>query len=159
MRARPFLLAAGLLCGAALLQAQEERPPCIVYTDIQELRDKYVDQLQRACGEGIQAISITGDHERVVYEIQYADDWGGRVVLPAKMPPLPGFLSVEAASTAAKTCGEILRWIYPVKEFIHHLRDGKGHPVCVTKIAEDGSGATACVHVVGEDAESKGGVS
>lgn len=116
---------------------------CVVSTDIAELRDHYGDRMQRACGQGIQSISITGNHERLLYSIEYVGDWKGRIIAQT-------VAHTEAARMAIESC-KILRGIYPAEVCAHQIRDGKHRPVCATEIALDGSGATVCVDSVGED--------
>jgi len=122
---------------------------CTVTVGIEELRDRWGDQAQRACGPGIRAVSITGDHDRLVYEIQYEADWKGREVAHT-------VAHTEAARTARESC-EILRGLYPAKVCLYFVRDGKGRAICATEVAEDSSGKTGCAGVVGEDDDEQEG--
>ena len=131
-----------LLLAGAIIQASLVSHRCTVTTDIAELRDKYGDQLQRACGAGIRSVSITGDHDRLVYAIRYEGDWRGREIART-------VAHAEASRTARESCA-ILRSLYPAGACSYQVRDGKGRPVCMTEVAEDGSGTTMCVSVVGE---------
>lgn len=138
----PALLLALLLAGP---------PPqgCTVSTDIAQLRERYGDELQRARGQGIESVSITGDHTRLVYMIRYVADWKGREIAHTE--------AHAAASRIGRESCELLRSLYPSDKCSYQVRDGKGRPVCDTEVAANGSGSTVCVGVVGEDDKKREG--
>jgi len=86
-------------------------------------------------------VSITGNHDRLVYTITYAADLAGRRV--ARTPMHAG------ASVAAGTSWSIISAFYSMREFLYVVHDGHDRLVCITKVNEDGSGGTYCVDTVG----------
>lgn len=114
--------------------------PCVATTTVPEFKAG----IARTCGLGIKSVSIEGDHERVVYTITYLADLTGRPVAQTPMH--------AAAVDAARTSWGILFGIYPMHSFSYRVKDGAGHPVCLTEVLDDGSpGVTACVTTVGDE--------
>ena len=131
-----------LFLGLILMMANAETSkPCLVTSDIEEFKAQG-DKLQRACGPGIESVSIIGDHKRLVYKIKYSADWEGREIAHT-------VAHFEASRSARESCS-ILRKLYPTEVCAYRITDGKDHPVCATEIAADESGTTVCVSRVGE---------
>jgi hypothetical protein len=91
---------------------------CKATTDIQE----FEGQIERACGERIQSVSLTGSHERARYVITFAVDLEGMQIAET--------VTAQQAWHAAVTSHEILNGVYPMKRFEYSMKDTNGKAVC-----------------------------
>lgn len=91
---------------------------CKATTDIQE----FETQIQRACGQFIQSVSLTGDHESATYVITYAIDLGGQQIAETVL--------AQQAWQAAVTSHTVLNRFYPMKRFEYAIKDTNDRDVC-----------------------------
>ena len=91
---------------------------CKATTDIQE----FETQIQRACGERIQSVSYTGNHDSATYVITYAIDLSGQQIAETVL--------AQQAWRAAVTSHTVLQRVYPMKHFEYAIKDMNGHDVC-----------------------------
>lgn len=103
-----------LLLGIMLTMKSE----CKATTDIREFEGR----IQRACGERIQSVSLTGNHDHAVYVITYAIDLGGHQIAETVL--------AQQAWRAAVTSHTVLNRIYPMKRFEYAIKDTHGRDVC-----------------------------
>ena len=104
----------GLLIGMMLAAKSD----CKATTDIQE----FETQIQRACGERIQSVSFTGNHDSATYVITYAVSLTGREIAGTDLSRL--------AWQSAVTSHTVLHGIYPMKRFEYSIKDTNGQDVC-----------------------------
>jgi hypothetical protein len=136
LRLALFLAAVALLAvwlsGCAHLTPPPPRAPavpCTVSTDIQEFKEKFADQIQRACGDHIKSVEITGTNASVTYAITYDREM-------SKTPPKE---TVKLALLTAMRTNEILQGIYPSLVFVWSARDLNGVEIyrfTFTRVAE-----------------------
>ena len=103
-----------LLLGILLATKSE----CKATTDIQE----FETQIQRACGERIQSVSFTGNHDSAKYVITYTIDLSGQQIAETVL--------AQQAWRAAVTSHTVLQGVYPMKRFEYAIKDTNGHDVC-----------------------------
>jgi len=103
-----------LLLGMMLATMSE----CKATTDIQEFETR----IQRACGERIQSVSLTGNHDSARYVITFAIDLEGMQIAET--------LTAQQAWQVAVTSHEILNSAYPMKRFEYAIKDTNGKAVC-----------------------------
>ena len=103
-----------LLLGMMLATTSE----CKATTDIRE----FETQIQRACGQYIRSVSLTGDHESVTYVITYAIDLGGQQIAQTVL--------ARQAWQSAVTSHTVLNRFYPMKRFEYAIKDTSGKDAC-----------------------------
>ena len=103
-----------LLLGMMLATTSE----CKATTDIRE----FETQIQRACGQYIRSVSLTGDHESVTYVITYAIDLGGQQIAQTVL--------ARQAWQSAVTSHTVLNRFYPMKRFEYAIKDVHDRDVC-----------------------------
>ena len=91
---------------------------CKATTDIQE----FEAQIQRACGERIQSVSFTGNHDRATYVITYAIDLSGQQIAETVL--------AQRAWQSAVTSHTVLQRVYPMNRFEYAIKDTNGQDVC-----------------------------
>lgn len=103
-----------LLLGIMLATSSE----CRATTDIPE----FESQIQRACGEHIQSVSLTGNHDSARYVITFSVDLEGMQIAET--------VTAQQAWHLAVTSHEILNGAYPMKRFEYAIKDTNGKAVC-----------------------------
>ena len=100
-------------------------PGCKATTDIRE----FETQIQRACGERIQSVSFTGNHDSATYLITYAIDLSGQQIAETVL--------AQQAWRAAVTSHTVLQRVYPMKRFEYSIKDTNGLDVCTFSFEGD----------------------
>jgi len=101
-----------------IMLATTTKSECKATTNIQE----FEAQIHRACGQYIQSVSLTGDHESVTYVITYAIDLGGQQIAETVL--------AQQAWQSAVTSHTVLNRFYPMKRFEYAIKDTKDRDVC-----------------------------
>ncbi len=110
-----------LLLGMAVAAASE----CKATTDVKE----FETQIQRACGEHIQSVSFTGNHDSATYVITYAINLSGEQIAQTVL--------AQQAWQVAVTSHTVLQRAYPMKHFQYSIKDTNGEDVCDFIFADD----------------------
>jgi len=103
-----------LLLGIMLATSSE----CTATTDIRE----FETQIHRACGEHIQSVSLTGNHDSARYVITFSVNLEGMQIAET--------VTAQQAWQLAVTSHEILNGVYPMKRFEYAIKDTNGMAVC-----------------------------
>lgn len=92
---------------------------CIATSRVEDIP---ASDVQRACGERIQAVHLEGDHHHIILEMEFAIDMQGVQVAGGPLAPLAKQTAIES--------WRIFSAAYPCERFTYQIRDSRRRPVC-----------------------------